>query len=101
MAAYKGSPWGLSLEELLEQEEQQTASSSSSSDSASASRSLTPKSHFVPRVMRAILQYLESAAAMVPEGSGADWGEGKELFISQPQTMLGNAVAPVIVWSCG
>ena len=64
VAAYKGSPWGLSLEELLEQEEKEKETSS-----------LTPKSHFVPRVMRAILQYLESAAKMVPEGSGADWGE--------------------------
>jgi endonuclease/exonuclease/phosphatase family metal-dependent hydrolase len=62
LAAYKGSPWGLSLDLLFDREQQE-------------GEAHTPKSHFVPRVMRVILQYLQSAAKMVPEGSGADWGE--------------------------
>ena len=62
LALYEGSPWGLSLE-LIHEREQQEAEMH------------TPKSHFVPRVMRAILRYLESAAKMVPEGSGTDWGD--------------------------
>jgi len=62
LALYKGSPWGLSLELLYEREQRDAETH-------------TAKSHFVPRVMRTILLYLESAAKMVPEGSGTDWGD--------------------------
>ena len=64
ISQYKGSPWGLSLAYLLKVETQTPA--------ADGGRSAS-ESHFVPRVMRAVLEYLESASEGM--GGASDWGE--------------------------